>query len=78
MGGGMEWIELARNRDRWQVLVYAEITLRVPLHKGISWLADNRMAYQEGVGNQGSIHSNLIQKFLSVFNTSTCLLNHAF
>jgi hypothetical protein len=27
---GMEWIELAQNRDRWQVLVNEVMNLRVP------------------------------------------------
>jgi hypothetical protein len=28
--GGIDWIELARNRDRWQTLVNAVMNLRVP------------------------------------------------
>ena len=27
---GMEWIELAQNRDRWRALVSAVMSLRVP------------------------------------------------
>ena len=27
---GMDWIELAQDRDRWQVLVIAVMNLRVP------------------------------------------------
>jgi hypothetical protein len=29
-GGGMDWINLAQNRDRWQALVNAVMILRVP------------------------------------------------
>ena len=39
VGGGCEdWIELARNRDRWRALVSTVMNLRVPKMRRISWL----------------------------------------
>ena len=44
--GYMDWIELAQDRDRWRTLVSAVMNLRV---RGISWLAANQLASQEGL-----------------------------
>jgi hypothetical protein len=30
LGGGVEWIDLAQDRDRWRALVYTVMNLRVP------------------------------------------------
>ena len=34
MWGGVDWIELAQDRDRWWVLVNAVMNIRAPLNAG--------------------------------------------
>jgi len=35
--GGMDWIEMAHDRDRWQALVSAVMNLRFPQNVGFSF-----------------------------------------
>jgi hypothetical protein len=30
LGGGMDWIDLAQDRDRWQAVVYTVMNLQFP------------------------------------------------
>ena len=45
---GMDWIDLAQDRERWRALVKVVMNLRVPQNAG-NFLAENWLASQEGL-----------------------------
>ena len=45
----MNWIDLAKERNRWRAVVDAVMNLRVRKMQGISWLAENLLASEEGL-----------------------------
>ena len=47
--GGMDWIDLAQDRDRGRTLVNVLITLRVPQNTGNFVTDENRLVSQEGL-----------------------------
>ena len=49
VGWGMDWIDVAQNRDRWRALVYEVMNFRVPQNGGISRVAKDLSASEEGL-----------------------------
>jgi hypothetical protein len=49
VGWGMDWIDVAQNRDRWRALVYEVMNFWVPQNGGISRVAKDLSASQAGL-----------------------------
>ena len=47
--GGVDWTDLAQERGRWRALVNTVINLRVTRVRGISSVAEDVLASQEGL-----------------------------
>jgi len=47
--GGMDWIDLAQDTDRWRALVNVIMNLQVPQNAGNFWTRENWLASQEGL-----------------------------
>jgi len=45
----MDWIDLARHRDRWRTLVNEVMNLQVPLNAGDFFIPEELLASQEGL-----------------------------
>jgi hypothetical protein len=46
---GMDWIDLALDRNRWRALVNAVMNFGFNKMRGISLLVENRLTSQEGL-----------------------------
>jgi hypothetical protein len=49
--GGVDWIDLAQDRDQWKAAVNTAMNLNCPLNLGTSGLAAVRMAASQGLGS---------------------------
>jgi hypothetical protein len=47
--GSMDWIDLAQERDRWQASVTTVMTFGFHNIWGMSWLAEDLLASEEGI-----------------------------
>jgi hypothetical protein len=49
--GGMDWIDLALDRDQWRPLVTTLMNLWVPTFLGSAWVAAQLVSSQDGLSS---------------------------
>ena len=47
--GGIHWINLVEDRDRWWAVVNAVMNVLFHKMRGISWLNQNLSSFEEGI-----------------------------
>ena len=66
--GYMDWIGLAQDRDKWRTLVSTVMNLRFREMRGISWLAANQLASQEGLCTMEQVSKLIMSRVCYVDN----------
>jgi hypothetical protein len=65
---GMDWIDLAHDRDRWLALVNAVMDFRVPENAGY-FLSENPLSFQE----DSARWINQVQNVCTVLRNMACI-----
>ena len=57
---GMDWIDLGQDREKWRAVINAVMTLVCQQMRGISWLGEGSLVFQEilyWLGLDGKMHA---------------------
>ena len=76
--GYMDWVWLAQDTDRWRRLVSAVMNFGFREMRGISWLAANQLASQEGLCTLECIYIYIyiyvyVYIYIYMFNRQSCV-----